>query len=362
MPRNRKVLVPFVTLTLLSLLAAPVAAAGDDDIRRTASGRPDLTGNYDVANLTPFERDPRLGDKQFMTAEEAERIAAGMAAADAAANATSDPGREAPPPGGDGSAGAAGAVGGYNFFWLDFGNQAYPIDGQYRTSVLTDPPNGRMPELTEAGKARRAKVNPYLYRNTGDAWWIEAGDDPYDGPETLTPGDRCIYTSVATTPVRSLPYNNLKTITQTEDHVVILVEWMHWAKVVRLDAEHAPPEYRSMGGDSIGWWEGDTLVVETTNFLDSQSDPRDGLKVIERFSRHGPKDLLYGFTVHDTDYAAPYSGELIWPGTDDLLYEYACHEGNYAMGNILRGARLLEKEYYEKQGQGAGTESGSGRE
>ena len=212
-----------------------------------------------------------------------------MAAADAAANATSDPGREAPPPGGDGSAGAAGAVGGYNFFWLDFGNQAYPIDGQYRTSVLTDPPNGRMPELTEAGKARRATVNPYLYRNTGDAWWIEAGDDPYDGPETLTPGDRCIYTSVATTPVRSLPYNNLKTITQTQDHVVILVEWMHWAKVVRLDAEHAPPEYRSMGGDSIGWWEGDTLVVETTNFLDSQSDPRDGLKVIERFQPPRPE-------------------------------------------------------------------------
>ncbi|MYB20639.1 MAG: hypothetical protein F4Y16_16930 [Holophagales bacterium] len=332
MPLPRKVLIPFACPTLLAFLAAPVAAAGDDDIPRTASGRPDLSGNYDVANLTPFERDPRLGDKQFMTAEEAERIAAGMAAAD--------------------------AVGGYNFFWLDFGNQAYPIDGQYRTSVLTDPPNGRMPELTEAGKARRATVNPYLYRNTGDAWWIEAGDDPYDGPETLTPGDRCIYTSVATTPVRSLPYNNLKTITQTDDHVVILVEWMHWAKVVRLNAEHPPAEYRSMGGDSIGWWEGDTLVVETTNFLDSQSDPRDGLKVIERFSRHGAKDLLYGFTVHDTDYAAPYSGELIWPGTGDLLYEYACHEGNYAMGNILRGARLLEKEYYEKQAQGASTGSG----
>ncbi len=352
----------FIALVLASLLAAPLAAAGDDDIPRAASGRPDLSGNYDVGNLTPFERDPRFGDKLHMTVEEAEQIGKGMAAARAGADAVSDPGREAPPPGGDGSAGAAGAVGGYNFFWLDFGDRTYPIDGQYRTSVLTDPPNGRMPELTEAGKARRATVNPYMYRNTGDAWWIEADDDPYNGPESLTPGDRCIYTSVATTPVRSLPYNNLKTITQTDDHVVIMVEWMHWAKVVRLNAEHAPLEYRSLGGDSIGWWEGDTLVVETTNFLDSQSDPRDGLKVTERFSRHGPKDLLYGFTVHDTDYAAPYGGEFIWPGTDDLLYEYACHEGNYAMGNILRGARLLEREYHEKKEQGASTGSGSGRE
>ena len=105
--------------------------------------------------------------------------------------------------------------------------------------------------------------------------------------------------------------------------------------------------YRNTGD---AWW------------IEAGVDPYDGLKVTERFSRHGPKDLLYGFTVHDTDYAAPYSGEFIWPGTDDLLYEYACHEGNYAMGNILRGARLLEREYHEKKEQGASTGSGSGGE
>ena len=342
------------------LVAASAVAAGEDDIPRTASGKPDLTGRYNIASSTPFERPSEFGDKLFLTVEEAEDLMERNRAAVARSYAASDPERSAPPAGGDGSPGAAGAVGGYNSFWTDRGSARFAIDGKFRTSILTDPPNGRMPALSEAGKARRADLHPYAYKNTGSAWWIETGDDPYDGPETLSVLDRCLYLGAAATPARPILYNNLKTITQTEDHVVILVEWMHWAKVVRLNAEHPPAAYRSMGGDSIGWWEGDTLVVETTNFLDSQSDPRDGLKVIERFSRHGDRDLLYGFTVHDTDYAAPYSGELIWPGTDDLLYEYACHEGNYAMGNILRGARLLEKEYYEKKGQSASTGSGSG--
>ncbi len=347
----------FTAVALASLLTTPLAARGDDDIPRTPSGRPDLSGNYDVANLTPFERDPRFGDKLFMTAEEAEQIAARMAAASAGADAVSDPDREAPPAGGDGSAGAAGAVGGYNFFWLDFGNRAYPIDGKYRTSVLIDPPNGRMPELTEAGKARRARVNPYMYRNTGDAWWIEAGDDPYDGPETLTPGDRCIYTGVATTPVRSLPYNNLKTITQTEDHVVILVEWMHWAKVVRLNAEHPPAEYRSMGGDSIGWWEGDTLVVDTTNFRVGGRGFRGGSEnthVVERFSVQHDGNVIYNFTVEDdTVWTAPWTGEYLWKADEGRVYEYACHEGNYSMGGTLRGARVLEADALSGASTGA---------
>ena len=205
-------------------------------------------------------------------------------------------------------------------------------------------------------------MHPYAYPNTGTAWWIETGDDPYDGPETLSVLDRCLYLGAAATPARPILYNNLKTITQTEDHVVILVEWMHWAKVVRLNAEHAPPEVRSLGGDSIGWWEGDTLVVETTNFLAQPGVPREGLKVVERFTRQNADGLLYEFTVHDPDYTAPYSGEFIWPQTDEQNYEYACHEGNYAMGNILRGARLLEREYLEQKAQAESTGSGSGLE
>ena len=220
----------------------PVVAASDDDIPRTASGKPDLTGRYNIASSVPFERPEEFGDQLFLTVEEAEAIMERTRAAMARANAASDPSRSAPPSGGDGSPGAAGAVGGYNSFWTDNGSGRFAIDGKFRTSILTDPPNGRMPPLSEAGKARRAELHPYAYENTGSAWWVETGDDPYDGPETLSVLDRCLYLSAAATPARPILYNNLKTITQTDDHVVILVEWMHWAKVVRLGAEPGPAE------------------------------------------------------------------------------------------------------------------------
>ena len=142
--------------------------------------------------------------------------------------------------------------------------------------------------------------------------------------------------------------SGLKTIRQTDTHVAILVEWMHWTRIVRLDSEHAPPEVRSFAGDSIGWWDGDTLIVETTNFLRAPNVPHDDLRVIERFRRLDASTLFYEFTVEDSDYEAPFTGSLPWPRTDKRLYEYACHEGNYAMGNMLRGARLLEKEWREE--------------
>jgi len=335
-----------------SLLAGSLPG---EEIPRTPSGRPDFSGNYDVSFLTPLERDPRFGERQYLTEEEAEQIAAGMAAANARDAEAREPERDVIA--GLTEEGYRG-VGAYNAFWLDRGTAAFQVDGKYRTSVLTDPPDGRLPARTEAGQARFETLPPFGYENTGTAWWLENGDDPYDGPETLSLLDRCLYLSAAATPVRPILYNNMKTITQTEDHVVILVEWMHWAKVVRLNAEHAPPEVRSLGGDSIGWWEGDTLVVETTNFLASPRVPREGLKVVERFTRKSRSELLYEFTVLDPDYTAPYSGEFIWPQTDELNYEYACHEGNYAMGGILRGARLLEREYEERQGQAGSTGSG----
>jgi hypothetical protein len=124
---------------------------------------------------------------------------------------------------------------------------------------------------------------------------------------------------------------------------------MHWARVIRLDSEHLPGEVRSLSGDSIGRWEGDTLVVDTTNFIDLPGPAREKYHVVERFTPQGSGGLLYQFTVEDSDYTAPYSGEYLWPKTPDRLFEYACHEGNYAMGNILRGARLLEREALEKK-------------
>ena len=171
------------------------------------------------------------------------------------------------------------------------------------------------------------------------------GGDPYDDPDGLGLIDRCIYLGVVTVPIRPVVYNNLKTIVQTDDHVLIHIEWMHWSRIVRLDSKHLQPELRSLSGDSIGWWEGDTLVVDTTNFLALPRVPREGLRIVERFSPIDNDSLLYQFTVYDPDYSAPYSGEFPWAKTADKNYEYACYEGNYAMGNTLFGARFLEKEW-----------------
>ena len=161
---------------------------------------------------------------------------------------------------------------------------------------------------------------------------------------------RCIYQPGASVAIRPLPYNNLKTIVQTDDYVMIMIEWMHWARVIRLDSEHKSAELSSLDGDSIGWWEGDTLVVETINFLDEPFQPNAERRVIERFSPINAGGLLYSFTVEDPDYEAPYSGELVWPKTDQRSYEYACHEGNYAMASTLQGASVREREWREENG------------
>jgi hypothetical protein len=337
-------------LVSLSALAwiAPVQAA-EDDIARTPGGLPDLSGNYDISTLTPFERDPRFGDRRAFSAEEARDIRQRNATLTETANAPSDPDREAPPVGGN--------VGGYNFFFIDRGTAPVRVDGEYRTSLLVEPENGRLPPLTERGRARREGMYSFWGKNSGEAWWLGAEVGPYDHPEYLSVGDRCVFHFEATIPARPRLYNNLKTIVQTPGHVMILSEWMHHARVVRLGEKgaiaHRPPEFRTRAGDSVGWWEGDTLVVETTNFLeedwvtlsvDGNASPTSDQRVIERFSPRPGGDLVYEFTVESSDFTAPFRGEYTWPATTDRLYEYACHEGNYALGNILRGARLLEQE------------------
>ena len=275
-----------------------------------------------------------------LTPEEAQARAKWRAETNATQDAPSDPERAAPEEGGN--------VGAYNNFWFEWGSQNFMIDGKYRTSVLTDPPNGQMPAMTEEGKKRAAAAPKFAWPNKGYAWWLESGDIPYDGPETNIVGVRCMYQPSASVAIRPLPYNNVKTIVQTEDHFMINIEWMHWTRVVRIGGEHMPDSYTSLSGDSIGWWEGDTLVVETTNFRDMPDLRGEGVRVVERFSPGEGNDLLYSFTVENPEYEAPFSGELPWPKTTDKSYEYACHEGNYAMGNMLRGARLLESEF---QGQ-----------
>ena len=184
-------------------------------------------------------------------------------------------------------------------------------------------------------------------------WWEDGEVGPYDSPETMSIADRCIYHYEATVPAVPRADNNVKTIVQTPTHVMLLTEWMHTVRVVRMNSEHLPAAVRSRAGDAIGWWEGDTLVVESTNFLEEEwvtfsvggnvSATADQ-KVTERFSLVDEGTLLYQFTVESSDFETPYGGEYTWPRTDNQLYEYACHEGNYALGNILRGARLLESE------------------
>ncbi len=346
--------------SLIVVVASSVGAASERDIPRTADGKPDLSGNYDISTLTRMQRSPELGERLFLTAAEAEEIRVSAATRTAERARPSDPNRQAPP--------VTGRLGGYNDFYHDGGTEAVAVDGKYRTSLLTDPPDGRFPPLTERGRERRKGLYHrrdlaeeqirFSKKNTAVAWWRDREVGPYDGPEVLSIADRCIFSLEATIPALPKNYNNVKTIVQTESHLMILVEWMHEARVIRLGMaeakpEHAPPEIRSRSGDSIGWWEGDTLVVDTTNFLEEtwlqmtlfgEPSPPHDQHVVERFTRTDEDTLLYQFTVESGDWETPYSGEYTWPATTDKMYEFACHEGNYSMGNTLRGARFLEAE------------------
>ena len=357
----------------VAVLLAPLAAAAQSDgadIPRRADGRPDLSGTYDTATLTPLQRPARFGDRLTLTPEEAATIEADPFALRAFFNIVpsgsdersgnfaaeaSNANREAPPAGGDGSGGAAGNVGGYNTFWIDRGTGVFQIDSEWRTSIITDPANGRRPPLTAAARTAAAERAAFFRPNTGTAWWLDGDLDapgPYDDPEIRPLAERCLlgFGSVGGPPMLPVLYNNLKKIVQTDDHVLILVEMVHDARVVRMNQEHAPAEIRSWLGDSVGRWDGDTLVVDTTNFMDRPAlgGGSSNLHVVERFTRIGPDALLYEFTVEDpTVWTAPWSGEYVWPASDNRVYEYACHEANYSFQGILGGARVLESDVRE---------------
>jgi hypothetical protein len=201
--------------------------------------------------------------------------------------------------------------------------------------------------MTEAGKARLAA------RIKRSAW---------DGPESRSLGERCIvsFGSAAGPPMLPLLYNNNYQIYQTRDEVTILVEMVHDLRHIRLNARHAPPGVRLWMGDSIGRWEGDTLVVETTNMRPEQGFRGSGgaTRVVERFTRISPRQIRYQFTVEDPDvYTRPFSGEVALNAARGPIYEYACHEGNYAMPGILAGAREMER---QGRDPGAGPRDASG--
>src|SRR3954449_13607588 len=352
---RRLVLVAGVVALAASL--APLAAQTKSPIPRMKDGHPDLQGTYDIATLTPIER--QAGSPLVLTDEEAKKLERDVAARKNYQARPIEADRSAPPVGGDGSQGAAGNVGGYNSFWIDSGSQYSVVDGRKRASILIDPPDGRVPQLTAQARQRVARN---LNRPTSDQTARE--DDPgfegngaYDDPERRPLGERCLMGFGSTSGPPVLPnyfYNNLHQIVQTPDSVLILTEMVHDARLVRINSEHAPKSIRKWMGDSIGRWEGDTLVVDTTNFTDKTryrgSSP--DLHIVERFTRLDAKTVLYRFTVEDpATWDKPWTGEYTWPATDELIYEYACHEGNYAMGNILRGARLKEADDAKKTKQ-----------
>ena len=355
---------------MLALGFLPVHAVGQGtppySPPRLPDGRPDLQGTYDLATLTPLDRP--AGMKAALTPDEVAKIERTVAATLALAAQPSRGDRAAPPTGGDGSRGAAGNVGGYNSFWLDPGSTYTIVNGEARTSLIVDPPDGRMPALTSAARQR---LGAMLTRPSSEN---DPGLDPtpgaYDDPERRPLGERCLlgFGSAAGPP--ALPnyfYNNLHRIVQTKDTVLIHNEMVHDARVVRMNAQHLPSHIRKWAGDSIGRWDGDTLVVDTTNFnadqiryavdaspgrrllfvesvgareQDRLSGPGKDLHVVERFTRVADNALLYRFTVEDPNtWERPWTGEFTWPATDQPIHEYACHEANYALENILRGAR-----------------------
>ena len=312
------------SFTLVALVASS-ALAGPEEFPRTASGKPDFSGRYDIATLTPYTR--RGEDDSHIDAKAAAAREVGAVRWYEHSMRDRDPDRAPPPKGGNVDARS------YDPVWFDQGLKMFEINGRIPASILVDPPNGQMPPPSEEAIAR--------WRARQESRAKDGGR--FDNPEALNLQDRCLFLGHVTIPALPVVYNNIKTIVQTDDHVMILIEWMHWARLVRLNAEHLPDDMHSLGGDSIGWWEGDTLVVDTTNFFASPGVTREGYRVVERFSPLTKDSLLYRFTVHDPSRVAPYTGEMPWPKTASKMFEYACHEGNYSMFNTLRGARAQER-------------------
>ena len=321
----------------------PARSSGDWVVPRTPDGRPDLQGNWSSATITPLNR-PR-GQGPVLSPEDVERLEGTAAGYLERVSQPSDPDRVAPPVGGDGSVGAAGMVGGYNGIYIDRGDRVAVVYGEPRSSLITMPADGRMPSRTPESRERAQEARA-LRRQFG----------PYDHPEVRPVAERCLISFGSNAGPPMLPngfYNNNYTIVQTPDHVMIMAEMVHDARIIRIgDGPRLPDHMRPWTGDSWGHWEGDVLVVETTNLHPLQQFSSAEMKVTERFSRMSEDALLYEFTIDDpSTYTEPWGGQVPMMALDGQVYEYACHEGNYALSNILSGARYQERMEAENQNQ-----------
>jgi hypothetical protein len=290
---------------------------------RTPDGQPALQGIWNFATLTPLERPRELGGKAFLTDAEAKAYVQQTIQ-------RNDRDRR------DG--GAAADVGrAVNDYWFDRGTALARVGGKIRSSLVTDPPDGQVPPLTDAA------------RETAEARAADQRAHPADGPENRSLQERCL-TFNAGPPILPGPYNNYIQIIQTADRVVIYSEMIHEARIVPIDRDpgppsHAPAALRFWQGDPRARWDGNTLVVDSTNFTGKTSirGSSANLHLIERFTRADANTLLYEFTVDDpTSFTRGWSAALPMQRSVDRLFEYACHEGNYALEDILRGARAQE--------------------
>jgi hypothetical protein len=307
-----------VALTLVVAGVFGSGRASAQGVPRTPWGHPDLQGIWSSATITPFERPAEFAGKEFLTREEA---------AEFERRTIERTNRDRR----DGSADADVARA-YNDFWWDVGTKVVPTR---RTSLVVDPPDGRIPPYTpEAQKRLDAVAAARKLRG------------PADNPEDRNLWEQCITRGVPTVHLPQ-PYNNNYQIIQTRDHVVILAEMIHDARIIPIDGRpHLPKEIRQLMGDSIGRWEGDTLVVETTNFTNRTSyrGTTEDLRLVERFTRTASDVLTYRVTIDDpATFTRPWTVELPAVPSDGAIYEYACHEANYGLEGILKGHRAEER-------------------
>ncbi|HTR34677.1 MAG TPA: hypothetical protein VMH80_02165 [Bryobacteraceae bacterium] len=313
---------------------------------RTPEGYPDLEGIYTNVSLTPLQREKDLGTQQFFTPQESSAWKARMLK-------VRNMDRR------DGGA-VADLTRAYNEVFWDNGSEVSPT---LQTSLIVDPADGRMPAFTEEAQHKMALKLAEIKERCADptrACPLTNGGQPWpaDGPEDRPAMERCIVWPTAGPPMLPSAYDSNYQIAETKNSIMIYVEAIHDVRVIPLDGRpHLPSNIRQLLGDSRGHWEGDTLVVDTTNFNDEPAlyNADQNLHVTERFKKVSPDVLLYEFTVEDpTVFTRAWSGAIAMTKIKGPLFEYACNEGNYGLQGILKGARVEEKKHAEAKAEPAG--------
>lgn len=313
---NNRVLT-LLSLSFISLLVPPILTAQSSEIRKTEYGHPDFQGTYTYRTLTPLNRPRELQDKVVLTEEEAKEWAAFEARRQNRDLIIDSVGGAGYPPG----------VISYNNFWYERGDNTI---ADRRTSLIYDTPDGRLPALNAVGQ-ERARVRAENRRLS-------------IGPEGRTLADRCLMSGGAGPPIVPGAYNNNIQIVQTKDHIMILSEMIHRARIIRIDDEHQT-RHLKWDGDSIARFDGDTLVINTRNFLyhDNGRGASDQMILEERIRRLDENTIEYDFTIEDPlSWDQPWSAKFPMRAISDPVYEYACHEGNHGLIGILAGWRRYE--------------------